>query len=79
MIGKLWESSRTRAGLYSGPGHVHRSCPRHSHSPRRTSYTCLDAEYPIIMTVSLELLLLNTDRPLLQPTLDRTRMAWVTQ
>jgi hypothetical protein len=31
------------------------------------------------MTVSLELVLLNAYRPLLQLTLDRTRMAWVTQ
>lgn len=30
------------------------------------------------MIVSIELLILNTDRLLLQPTLDRTRMAWVT-
>ena len=46
-----------RSGLYSGPGEAAFDAPTHAQTP----YTCLDAEYPIIMIVSLELLLLNSD------------------
>ena len=75
--GRNGEVAVIRSGLYSGP-HLEVALDTLT-SLRRTSYTCLDAGYPIIMIVSLELVFLNTDRPLLQPTLDRTRMAWVTQ